>query len=114
MTTALLLLGMIICTVVANLLMKVGAGDNNSAVLFGILSWRTFIGLATFASAAMLYSVVLKTLPLNLAQAYASAQFIAVICAAALLLGEPISPMRWAGIGCIALGIAIVASTSHT
>lgn len=113
MTTVLLLAAMISCTVVANLLMKLGAGDETSAALLGILSWRTLIGLSSFASAAVLYSIVLKTLPLNLAQAYAAAQFVAVICAAAFLLGEPISLVRWVGIACIALGITIVATTSQ-
>ena len=113
MTTALLIMGMIGCTVVANLLMKLGASDQNSDILLGFMSWRTFTGLSAFASAAVLYSIVLKTLPLNLAQAYAAAQFIAVICAASFLLGEPITITRWVGIACIALGIAIVASTSQ-
>ncbi|KAB0269709.1 hypothetical protein [Microvirga brassicacearum] len=114
MSTLLLLVLMIGCTVIANLMMKLGAGDPASAVLLGLISWRTFIGLVIFATAAAFYAFVLKVLPLNLAQAYAAAQFVAVICAAALLLGEPITFMRWVGISLISGGIMIVALSSET
>jgi multidrug transporter EmrE-like cation transporter len=113
MATVVLLLCMISCTVAANLLLKLGASDEKSALLFDLLSLRTGIGLATFALAAFFYAFLLKILPLNLAQSYAAAQFIAVICGAAFFLGEPISPARWASIGLIALGIVLVALTDQ-
>jgi len=56
----------------------------------------------------MLYLVVLSRIPLNVAQSFASAQFVAVILAAAFVLSEPVDGFQWLGITCIAVGIVIV------
>ncbi len=103
------LITMIACTVAANLLMKVGSADEPSPVLLGIVSWRTMCGLAVFGCAALFYVRVLRLLPLNVAQSYAAAQFVAVILGSRLILGEAIPLARWAGISMIVTGIAIVA-----
>jgi drug/metabolite transporter (DMT)-like permease len=105
----LILASMMGCTVGANLMLKVGQSDPPSALFLRIVSLRTFFGLALFGMAAVFYTVILKIFPLNVAQSFASAQYIAVICAAGFLLGEPIGPTRWFGIGLIAAGIAVVA-----
>jgi hypothetical protein len=55
----------------------------------------------------LFYARVLRLLPLNVAQSYAAAQFIAVILASKLILGEPIPLARWAGISLIAAGIIV-------
>jgi drug/metabolite transporter (DMT)-like permease len=104
------LLAMISCCVAANLLMKVGSQDPPSPLLLGFLSWRTVLGLAAFGFGGLFYAAALRFLPLNLAQSYAAAQFIAVIVAAKLVLGEPVPPARWVGISMIMAGILIVAS----
>jgi undecaprenyl phosphate-alpha-L-ara4N flippase subunit ArnE len=103
------LLAMILCTVAANLLMKAGSDDLPSPLLLGYLSWRTVCGLAAFGCAGLFYAQALRVLPLNVAQSYAAAQFIAVILASRLMLGEPIPLMRWPGISLIAGGIIVVA-----
>lgn len=103
------LLAMIVCTVVANLLMKSGADDAPSPLLLSCLSWRTVYGLAVFGCAGLFYAWALRLVPLNVAQSYAAAQFIAVALASRLLLGEPIPPTRWVGISLIAVGIIVVA-----
>lgn len=108
MKTALLLLTMIGSTVAANLLMKLGAHDRPSAILLGLFSLRTAMGLSFFGFAALNYAWVLRLLPLNVAQSMAAAQFICVILASRIILMEPISPMRWVGIGLIGIGIAVV------
>jgi len=105
----LLLLAMIACTVTANLLLKLGSGDVRSPLLLGLLSARTALGLGVFGCAGLFYSWALRFLPLNVAQSYAAAQFIAVIIASRLMLGEPIPLTRWAGIAMIALGIVVIA-----
>jgi len=104
------LLAMILCTVAANLLMKVGAQDTPSPLLLGLLSWRTVCGLAAFGGAGLFYAASLRLLPLNVAQSYAAVQFVAVILASKLVLGEPVSLGRWFGISMIMGGILIVAS----
>jgi multidrug transporter EmrE-like cation transporter len=104
------LLAMIMCTVAANLLMKAGAQDTPSPVLLGLLSWRTVCGLAAFGCAGLFYAAALRYLPLNVAQSYAAAQFIAVIIAAKLVLAEPVPLARWVGISMIFGGILVVAA----
>ena len=102
-------LAMISCTVVANLLLKMGAVSGGSGGGIGhLLNWRVALGLFSFGLAACFYILVLQWLPLNVAQSFASAQFIAVILASTLLLSEPIRSTQWVGIALITLGIAIV------
>ncbi len=109
MNTLAPLVAMITCTVAANLLMKTGAADDPAPVLLNMLSWRTIFGLAVFAGAGVLYARVLRVLPLNVAQSFAAAQFVAVILGSRLFLGEAVPLARWVGIGAIAIGIVIIA-----
>ena len=107
---------MIAFTVVANLLLKAGAtaaSSSGASVLMTFLNWRTIAGLASFGVAGLLYAVVLRWLPLNVAQSFAAAQFVAVILASLLVLGERATTMQLAGIFLIALGIAFVGWTQH-
>lgn len=109
MKLVLTLAAMISFTIVANLLMKTGATASVShGAVAGLLNWRTLLGLASFAIAALLYSLLLRWLPLSMAQSFASLQFVGVILASALVLSEPISAGQWFGIGLIALGIVAV------
>jgi undecaprenyl phosphate-alpha-L-ara4N flippase subunit ArnE len=110
MKAAIPLLAMIGCCVVANLLMKLGSGDPRPPLLLGLLSWRSVFGLGAFGLGGLCYAAALRFLPLNLAQSYAAAQFVAVIVASRLILGEPIPTPRWFGISMIMIGILIVAS----
>lgn len=111
MKIALTFLVMIAFTVVANLLMKLGATGMDAGAagfLARLFSWRVLLGLGFFGTAAMLYLVVLSWVPLNVAQSFAAAQFVAVILASSFVLSEPINGVQWIGIVCITLGIAIV------
>jgi drug/metabolite transporter (DMT)-like permease len=111
MRTALLIAGMITCTVIANLLLKTGAvmgREAGGAWWVQLLNWRIVAGLASFGMAGLLYTVVLRWLPLNVAQSFTAAQFVATIIAGALILSEPITGVRWLGIALIACGIAVV------
>ena len=106
-----MVLAMIGCTVAANLLLKSGAviaREAGGPMLAAMLNWRVIAGLASFGTAGLIYAVVLRWLPLNVAQSYTAAQFIAVVLASAVILGEPISGIRWLGVAMIAGGIALV------
>ena len=98
-------------TVGANLMLKLGAGDLEAHRMFGLLGWKSVAGLALFGCGGILYAFLLCRVPLNIAQVFTSAQFVGVIVAASLVLGEPISAARWLGIACITLGIALVGLT---
>jgi drug/metabolite transporter (DMT)-like permease len=97
-------------TVIANLLMKIGAV---SAMTRGdewwhLINYHVVAGLSSFGIAAAIYVFILQRLPLNIAQSFMAAQFVAVILASTLVLSEPIGATRWAGITLIAAGIAVV------
>ena len=100
------------CTVGANLMLKLGAGASEADRFCGLLGWKSLAGLALFGCGGILYAFLLCRVPLNIAQVFTSAQFVGVIVAASLVLGEPISAARWLGIACIALGIALVGLTA--
>src|SRR6516165_8719857 len=111
MRTILVLISMMGLTVIANLLLKTGAiagSSTQSESISHLFNWWVLLGLLTFGSAGFLYVVVLQWLPLNVAQSFAAAQFVAVILASAWILSEPIGPTQWVGITFIALGIAMV------
>lgn len=109
MKVLLVLLAMISFTVIANLLLKTGAvAGGPGQPLTHLLNWRVILGLASFGMAACFYIVILQWLPLNVAQSFAAAQFIAVIVASAWLLSESIGFGQWLGISLIAAGIAVV------
>lgn len=102
-------------TVAANLLLKVGAEvPASERILFGVLGWKSAAGLALFGLSGLVYAVVLRAVPLNVAQAFTSAQFVGVVLAASLILREPIAPTRWVGIGCICIGILLVGAGART
>jgi multidrug transporter EmrE-like cation transporter len=109
MRTVVLVCAMIALTVAANLLMKIGAQAAPSALFLNAVSLSTALGLVAFGVAGVLYSAVLAILPLNIAQSYAAAQFISVIVASYVVLGERISAPGWLGISMIAAGIITVA-----
>src|SRR5512135_1142912 len=110
MRVALAYVLMISLTVLANLLLKLGATEKGASgnILIDLLNWRVVGGLTSFALAAFIYVVVLSRVPLNVAQSFLSLQFVAVIIASALFLGEPIGPLRWLGIALIVSGILVV------
>jgi drug/metabolite transporter (DMT)-like permease len=105
-----LLVAMTVCTVVANLLMKLGAtAQTDKRGLLGLLDWRVILGVFFFGMSAVIYVRVLEKLPLNRAQSFLAIQYVCVILASAFILSEPIPLGRWAGMGFIVLGIALVA-----
>jgi drug/metabolite transporter (DMT)-like permease len=104
---------MIAFTVAANLMLKLGAGvPEAQRVLFGLIGWKSGAGLFLFGCGGIVYAILLRRVPLNVAVSFTAAQFVGVILAASLVLGEPISPARWLGIACICFGIFVVGLTA--
>ena len=105
---------MISFTVAANLMLKVGAAAPPAErVFFGVIGWKSAAGLALFGCGGILYAVLLRSVALNLAQVFAAAQFVGVVLAACLVLGEPISLVRWAGIALVSFGILLVSLSAQ-
>jgi drug/metabolite transporter (DMT)-like permease len=110
---ALAFLAMVGCTVMANLLLKIGASAIVPQRPFpGFVDWRVIAGLASFGCAGLVYAWLLQWVPLNVAMSFAAVQYVAVILASALVLAEEVPPARWLGIALIALGIIVVGVNS--
>ena len=108
MKIAVALIAMISCTVAENLMLRIGATAAGQRFFFGLLAWQSVVGILSFGCSLLIYTWVLRLIPLNLALSFASAQFIGAMLAAAVVLSEPISPLRWKGIATIAFGILLV------
>jgi drug/metabolite transporter (DMT)-like permease len=107
--TALGFVGVVALAVGANVMLKLGAAaPAGQRVVFGLFDWKSALGFALFGCGGLIYAVLLRWVPLNVAQSFTAAQFIGVVLAASLLLSETISPVRWLGIACICLGILLV------
>ena len=104
------MLAVVFGNVTGNVLMKAGGRvEPDRAILFGIFGWQTLVGIAFFASSILLYAWVLRQLPLHIAQAIASLQFVGATLAAAVLFGEIITPEKWFGVGLILTGLIVIA-----
>jgi small multidrug resistance pump len=104
---------MIAFTVTANLMLKLGAGvPEAERFLFGLIGWKSVAGLALFGCGGIVYAILLRRVPLSVAVSFTAAQFVGVILAASLVLGEPISLARWLGIACICFWIFVVGLTA--
>ena len=101
-------------TVVGNLLLKVGVSKPGLVDTWPmtLINMYTLLGTVSFGFAFIGYATLLQRIPLNLAQAIFSFQFIAVIVSSAVVLGEPVGTQRWLGIGIIFVGIMIVSFTA--
>lgn len=99
-----------VCTVVGNLLLKTGVQYRGVSTVwpFSLLNWHTLLGALSFCFAMVFYMMVLKRTALNLAQSIFALQFVLVILAANLILGEAIGPQRWVGIALIAAGLFVI------
>jgi len=114
MKLALALIAMISCTVVANLLLRIGGTvPPGQRIILGLFGWQTALGVLVFGCALLLYAWVLRVMPLNIAASFTAAQFICVILASAVILSEHIPPVRWFGIAMIFLGILVVSLTTN-
>jgi drug/metabolite transporter (DMT)-like permease len=102
------------CTIVANVLLRLGAlASPARRVVLGILSWQSVAGLMLFGLGGLAYSILLRRVPLNVAQVFGATQFVGVILAARAILHEPISNLRWIGILFTCIGVVIVGLTTN-
>jgi multidrug transporter EmrE-like cation transporter len=89
--------------VIGNVLIKVFASPGR-VCLFGLFGWQTAAGIGSFGASVLLYAWVLRYLPLHVAQAVASLQFVGAVLATAFLLCETITLQKWLGIVIIWVG----------
>jgi drug/metabolite transporter (DMT)-like permease len=95
---------------IGNVLLKLGANVTDSRqMVLGLLPWQTVAGMSCFAFGLLAYAWALKQFELHAAQVVVSMQYVAAIFLATWILGEQITPMKWLGIGLIALGLFLCA-----
>ena len=78
--------------------------------MLGLLSWRSFLGLACFGLGGLAYAYMLRYVSLSVAQAVLSSQYIFTVLGAWLLLHERIDTVQAGGFVLVALGIALIVS----
>ncbi len=79
---------------------------------FGLfLDGRTWLALAVYALSAITWLWVLSRAQLSLAYPILSITFPLVVALSALFFSEPVSAMRWIGIGAIVLGVSFLSRT---
>src|SRR4029453_111667 len=98
--------------VVGILLLKLAASRPIADPLFVYgtmsVSWTHVLSVVFLVIAALSYTLLLRLVPLYVAQRVAAVQFGAIILAGTFVLGERLSPMAWIGIVLIGLGIALM------
>lgn len=105
----------VLATAAANVFQKKGmsrvgavrALDADLLVRLATTSW-VWAGMAAYAVALGAWLVLLSRVPLHVATSIAALNFVAVILASRLVLGEPIPLARWFGFACILAGVWIV------
>lgn len=104
------MLPVVAINVCASLLLKIGASDPRTAIFLGLLSWRSFLGLACFGIGGLAYAWLLRYVPLSVAQAVLASQYVFTVMGAWLLLHEAIDSVQLAGFVLVGIGIALVVS----
>ena len=86
------------------------AGTNATPVGWGLLlEWRVLAGIAAYGISLIAWILALSKTPVSMAYPMTSLGFVLNAVLAGWLLGEAVTPMRFAGIGIIILGVVIVA-----
>jgi undecaprenyl phosphate-alpha-L-ara4N flippase subunit ArnE len=114
----LVLVGTILCDIIGQLCFKAGldSADGGDATRLVWLKVATtpliWLGMATYAIEIGAWLFVLSRMPLSLAFPLASLSYCGIALASRFILKEPVSQRRWLGTALIALGVAIVGSST--
>ena len=113
MQTTLLIIATLLSVVAGNILLKLGALETSEKTFVQtLLHWQIALGIMIFGAGAIFYMMLLKRIPLNVAQSVLVGQFVGVILASYFILHEPLSALRLVGIALITIGIAVVVMSS--
>ena len=97
--------------VVAQLLLKTGAMRPGLAetMPFSVINVYTVASVFCLIAAITFYASVLQRVPLILAQSFLSLQFVSIVLAAAVFLGERVQAVQVIGMVFIAAGLFLMA-----
>ena len=85
------------------------SGESLKQILTTLLVW---VGLGIFAISAVLWLFALSRASLSFAYPFAALGYVIIVAASILFLDEHVPPLGWAGVGCIVVGILLVAQGS--
>ena len=89
-------------------LLKAGAARPD--FISQLFDWRTMVGLCLYGSAAMLYIIALRRIPMSVALPCTAISYVAAAAIGHWGFGEPIGPAHIAAIGCISAGVVLLAT----
>jgi undecaprenyl phosphate-alpha-L-ara4N flippase subunit ArnE len=105
---------MVLAACAGNMLLKLGVDASGLQGTVPLLDLRVLLGASLFGCALLFYVLLLKRVPLNVAQCFMSLQFVGVILASYLFLHEPLPALRIAGVALIACGVILVGYSSSS
>jgi undecaprenyl phosphate-alpha-L-ara4N flippase subunit ArnE len=111
----LVLAGTILCDIIGQLCFKAGLDGGDAACLIRRKVATTpliWVGVATYAVEIGAWLYVLSRMPLSLAFPLASLSYCGIALASRFILKEPVSRRRWLGTALIALGVAMVGTST--
>lgn len=114
---------MIVAGPIGNLLLAKGMKDLGPisywppAELFQVFvrvfsSWTIWIGIASLIAFVVSFMLALSVADYSYVQPAAALSYVLVALLGVLVLGEKVSPMHWAGIGIICLGVSFIRGTN--
>lgn len=86
-------------------------GHSDASLLALFLRAETWLGLVLYGLSALCWLWVLSRAPLSFAYPILALSFPIVVALSNVLFSESISPLRWAGVGMIVLGVSLLART---
>ena len=104
-----LLLAAIAASVVAQGLLKAGAGAGS--VMAQMLSPRTIVGLGIYGFSALAYIIALRRIPLSVALPCTAMSYIFVAAVGHFVFAEPIGAQRVLGLALVGAGVLALATS---
>lgn len=74
-------------------------------------SWTIWIGIASLITFVVSFMLALSVADYSYVQPAAALSYVLVALLGVLILGEKVSPLHWAGIGVICLGVSLIRDT---
>jgi drug/metabolite transporter (DMT)-like permease len=93
---------------------EVHPGDWSAVAVAGFTDPLLVIGILLLLGFFILFATVLSGADLSVAMPIVSFEIVVNVVLAYLIIGEAVSPLRWAGTGLVAIGVACVAASARS
>jgi drug/metabolite transporter (DMT)-like permease len=92
---------------------QLNAASLGSAFLETVVSGQIWLGVACVLASFVLYLMLVSWADYSYVMPVSSFGYALVALLGVLVLGESVSPGRWAGVALICLGVTVVGRTEH-